>query len=89
MIYNWLLEPTTITVKLEHDLITLFISESEMRENKPYTVLSYSLTLKVVSQDPVERAVPSGETCKQDTLFSWPYNRHTRAHFRVSHTLTV
>lgn len=48
-----------------------------------------ALTLKVQSQLPVERAVPSGETCKQETRFSCPSSRLTRVHLSVSHTLTV
>jgi hypothetical protein len=46
-------------------------------------------TLRVKSQEPVQIAVPSGETFKQETLFSCPYNIVILEHLSVSHTLTV
>lgn len=46
-------------------------------------------TLKVKSQEPVQIAVPSGETFRQETLFSWPYSMVILEHFNVSQTFTV
>lgn len=42
-------------------------------DNKIILVYSVDiLTLNVLSQDPVDSAVPSGETCKHDKRFSCP-----------------
>lgn len=44
-------------------------------------------TFKVLSQLPVQRAIPSGETERQLTLFSCPERTATRSPFSVSQTL--
>lgn len=51
--------------------------------------LFYAQTRSVLSQDPVQRAIPSVETPRQDTRFSWPVKTPTRSPLRVSQTLQV
>ena len=46
-------------------------------------------TLRVWSQDPVQKPVPSGDTRRVLTRFSWPNRMDTRVPFRTSHTLMV
>ena len=49
----------------------------------------FPLTRKVLSQLPVQRAIPSELTPKQLTRFSWPVRTPTRSPLSVSQTLHV
>jgi len=48
-----------------------------------------SLTRKVLSHDPEQNAVPSGDTLTVLTRFSWPKRIATLVPFRTSQTLMV
>lgn len=59
-----------------------------IRQTKLKSIIR-TLALKVLSQLPVQRAIPSALTPRQLTRFSWPVKTPTRSPFRVSQTLQV
>lgn len=53
------------------------------------TVELYAHILSTLSQEPVQRAIPSAVTPRQETRFSCPPRVITRSPFRVSHALQL
>lgn len=65
-------------------LIPLLLNHVEIWTNKQKN--KDPLTLKVLSQEAEQRAVPSGDNRTLLTRFSWPYIVEMRVPFNTSHT---